>query len=156
MPFCPLSLLSRFPLGRRSLRISCTCTTGTTTSPRRRSSASSSNASAKSSKPFTRTTKSCWPSSRQAPRVTTSSCRRPQISRLFSQRHRPEALGRGDRTHQESEAVLGSVQRVVVHQGAHRRQHLARSRLFERYLPGELGRASRRPQIPYPARDAEG
>ena len=56
----------------------------------------------------------------------------------------PEALGRGGRGDQEGEAVLGRVQRVVVHQGADRRQHLARPRLLERHLPGQPRRAGRR------------
>ena len=45
---------------------------------------------------------------------------------------------------QEGEAVLGRVQRVVVHQGADRRQHLAGARLLERHLPGQPRRAGGR------------
>ena len=45
---------------------------------------------------------------------------------------------------QEGQAVLGGVQRVVVHQGTDRRQHLARPRLLQRHLPGEPGRTGGR------------
>ena len=72
---------------------------------------------------------------------------RAQISRLLGERRRPEALGRGRDADQEGEALLGSVQRLVLYQGAYRRQHLARARLLERYLSGEPGCADSRPQV---------
>ena len=57
---------------------------------------------------------------------------------------------------QEGQAVLGGVQRVVVHQGADGRQHLARARLLERHLPGQPRRAGGRAQVQHPAGHAEG
>ena len=54
------------------------------------------------------------------------------------------STGRSGRPDQEGEAVLGGVQRLLLHQGADRRQHLARARLLERHLPGEPRRAGRR------------
>ena len=57
---------------------------------------------------------------------------------------------------QEGEAVLGCIQRVVVHQGTDRRQHLARARLFERHLPGEPRRAGGRAEVPHPAGRTQG
>ena len=77
--------------------------------------------------------------------------RRAQVPGLLGERHRREALEGGRRRHQEGEAVLGGVQRVFVHQGAHGRQHLARPRLLERHLPGESRRAGGRAQVPHPA-----
>ena len=227
----------------RPPRTSSTCTTGTTTSRRRRSSASRSSASARSCRPTTRTTRSCWPSSRRAPRATTCSCRRgnavqalikggrlkpldkaqlPNLKNIdpvylntpfdpgnkysvpyamsttilgyndekmkelglptdtwaviFDPKYLEKVKGRvtvldsanelfaaalkylgysandvdpkhwdeARRRDQEGQAVLGRVQRVVVHQGADGRQHLARARLFERHLPGRTS-TRRRP-----------
>ena len=67
-------------------------------------------------------------------------------------KHWDEAAG----VDQEGEAVLGGVQRVVVHQGADGRQHLARPRLLERHLPGQPRRAGGRAQVRDPAGHAEG
>ena len=67
--------------------------------------------------------------------------RRARVPGLLRQRHRREALEGSGGPHQEGEALLGRVQRVVVHQGADRRQHLARARLQQRHLPGQPRRA---------------
>ena len=48
----------------------------------------------------------------------------------------PAKLQRGPRYDTARQTVLGSVQRVVVHQRANGRQHLARAWIFERHVPG--------------------
>ncbi len=53
-------------------------------------------------------------------------------------------LKRGARPDPAREALLGRVQRVVVHQGTDDRQHLARARLLERHVPGQRRMRRRR------------
>ena len=62
---------------------------------------------------------------------------RPHLPRLFGERRRSQALGRSRRRDQEGEALLGRVQLVVVHQGAHGRQYLGRAGILGRHLPGQ-------------------
>ncbi|MCK7581947.1 MAG: hypothetical protein MZV65_44240 [Chromatiales bacterium] len=56
----------------------------------------------------------------------------------------PKRLRAGARPDPARQALLGGVQRLVLHQGADDRQHLARARLLERHVPGAAGRAGTR------------
>ena len=62
----------------------------------------------------------------------------------------------GARPDPARQALLGGVQRRELHQGAHRRQHLARARLFERHAHRAPGRAQGGAQVHDRLLDAEG
>ena len=63
-----------------------------------------------------------------------------QVPRPLGERDRRGEAQGGARPDPAREAVLGGVQRLVVHQGTDHRQHLARARLLERHVPGGAGR----------------